>query len=158
MLEWCRQTRVQHLVYALLQLGLRAERTDAVQNRPMGRIILSPLCGEQEGGGADGPLLPHLYGLPTTGLRFSPSTALGRPDMALFLCTPSRNGDPIDLYNQGQLSRDFTHVDDIVEGIVRISDIPPAGDAHSAGAPDASPAPIASSTSATAARSGCWTS
>ena len=84
----------------------------------------------------------HLYGLPTTGLRFSPSTAPGVgptwPCSSSY--TPSLNGDPIDLYNQGQLSRDFTHVDDIVEGIVRISDSP-AGDAHWQGAPDASPAP-----------------
>ena len=85
----------------------------------------------------------HLYGLPTTGLRFfTVYGPWGRPDMALFKFVHAiLNGDPIDLYNQGQLSRDFTHVDDIVEGIVRISDSPPAGDAHWQGAPDASPAP-----------------
>lgn len=51
------------------------------------------------------------------------------------------NGEPIDIYNQGQLSRDFTHIDDIVEGVIRVADRPPRGDPTWQGAADASPAP-----------------
>lgn len=63
----------------------------------------------------------HLYGLPTTGLRFfTVYGPWGRPDMALFIFT--RNilaGEPIDVFNQGNHQRDFTYIDDIVEGIIR---------------------------------------
>jgi len=85
----------------------------------------------------------HLYGLPTTGLRFfTVYGPWGRPDMALFKFVRAiLKGEPIDIYNQGQLSRDFTHVDDIVEGIVRVADRPPVGDANWRGQTDASPAP-----------------
>ena len=70
----------------------------------------------------------HLFGLPTTGLRFfTVYGPWGRPDMALFLFTKSiLEGKPIKLFNHGQHSRDFTYVDDIVEGVVRVSDAPAA--------------------------------
>ncbi len=64
----------------------------------------------------------HLYGLPTTGLRFfTVYGPWGRPDMALFLFTKAiLAGEPIKVFNQGQMQRDFTFIDDIVEGIVRL--------------------------------------
>ncbi len=63
-----------------------------------------------------------LYGLPTTGLRFfSVYGPYGRPDMALFIFTKAiLEGKPIDVYNNGKMKRDFTYVDDIVEGIARL--------------------------------------
>ena len=66
----------------------------------------------------------HLYGLPTTGLRFfTVYGPWGRPDMALFLFTDAiRNGRPIDVFNQGAMVRDFTYIDDIVEGVIRVLD------------------------------------
>ena len=66
----------------------------------------------------------HLYGLPTTGLRFfTVYGPWGRPDMALFLFTKAiLEGRPIQVFNHGRMRRDFTYVDDIVEGVVRISD------------------------------------
>jgi UDP-glucuronate 4-epimerase len=66
----------------------------------------------------------HLYGLPTTGLRFfTVYGPWGRPDMALFLFTKAiLEGRPIDVFNHGQMVRDFTYVDDIVEGVVRVLD------------------------------------
>jgi UDP-glucuronate 4-epimerase len=66
----------------------------------------------------------HLYGLPTTGLRFfTVYGPWGRPDMALFLFTKAiLEGRPIDVFNHGKMLRDFTYVDDIVEGVVRVSD------------------------------------
>ena len=63
----------------------------------------------------------HLYGLPTTGLRFfTVYGPWGRPDMALFLFTKAiLEGQPIDVFNEGKMRRDFTYIDDIVEGVVR---------------------------------------
>ncbi|MDA9857637.1 NAD-dependent epimerase [Rubripirellula sp.] len=66
----------------------------------------------------------HLYGLPTTGLRFfTVYGPWGRPDMALFLFTKAiLEGQPIDVFNEGKMSRDFTYIDDIVEGVDRTSE------------------------------------
>ena len=66
----------------------------------------------------------HLYGLPTTGLRFfTVYGPWGRPDMALFLFTRAiLEGRPIEVYNDGRMKRDFTYIDDIVEGVVRVAD------------------------------------
>lgn len=71
-----------------------------------------------------------LYGLPTTGLRFfTVYGPYGRPDMALFIFTKAiLNGQPIDVYNHGRMKRDFTYVDDIVEGIQRLLPIIPTSD------------------------------
>ena len=69
----------------------------------------------------------HLYGLPTTGLRFfTVYGPWGRPDMALFMFTKAiLNGSAIDLYNRGKMRRDFTYVDDIVDGVIRVLDKAP---------------------------------
>jgi UDP-glucuronate 4-epimerase len=68
----------------------------------------------------------HLYGIPVTGLRFfTVYGPWGRPDMALFLFTKAiLAGDPIDVFNHGEMQRDFTYIDDIVDGIVSASDAP----------------------------------
>ncbi|MHC4962764.1 MAG: NAD-dependent epimerase [Planctomycetota bacterium] len=77
----------------------------------------------------------HLFGLPTTGLRFfTVYGPWGRPDMALFLFTKAILEDkPIDVFNHGKMRRDFTYVDDIVEGVVRVLDHPPAGNSDWSG-------------------------
>lgn len=77
----------------------------------------------------------HLFGIPTTGLRFfTVYGPWGRPDMALFLFTQSiTDGNPIKVFNEGNMRRDFTYIDDIVEGIVRVVANPPAGDADWSG-------------------------
>jgi UDP-glucuronate 4-epimerase len=64
----------------------------------------------------------HLYGIPTTGLRFfTVYGPWGRPDMALFLFTKAiLASEPIDVYNHGDMVRDFTYIDDIIEGVIRI--------------------------------------
>ncbi|MGH7604657.1 MAG: NAD-dependent epimerase/dehydratase family protein, partial [Gemmatimonadaceae bacterium] len=69
----------------------------------------------------------HLYRLPVTGLRFfTVYGPWGRPDMALFLFTRAiLEGKPIDVFNHGKMRRDFTYIDDIVEGVVRVTDIIP---------------------------------
>jgi UDP-glucuronate 4-epimerase len=70
----------------------------------------------------------HLYNIPTTGLRFfTVYGPYGRPDMAYYKFTKAiLNGDPIDVYNNGDMKRDFTYIDDIVEGVVRVIDKIPA--------------------------------
>ncbi len=72
----------------------------------------------------------HLFGLPCTGLRFfTVYGPWGRPDMALFLFTKGiLAGEPIPVFNEGRMVRDFTYIDDIVEGVVRVIDRPPAPD------------------------------
>jgi UDP-glucuronate 4-epimerase len=72
----------------------------------------------------------HLFGLPTTGLRFfTVYGPWGRPDMALFLFTKAiLEGRPIDVFNHGKMQRDFTYIDDIAEGVVRVLDRPAAPD------------------------------
>jgi UDP-glucuronate 4-epimerase len=71
----------------------------------------------------------YLFNIPTTGLRFfTVYGPWGRPDMALFLFTKAiLAGKPIDIFNNGEMKRDFTYVDDIVEGIIRVIDNPPSG-------------------------------
>jgi UDP-glucuronate 4-epimerase len=72
----------------------------------------------------------HLYGIPATGLRFfTVYGPWGRPDMAYYKFAEAiRAGKPIDVYNGGDMYRDFTYIDDIVEGIVKAADRPPAAD------------------------------
>ena len=71
----------------------------------------------------------HLYGLPVTMLRFfTVYGPWGRPDMALFKFVKAvLSGKPIDIYNHGEMRRDFTYVDDLVEGILRLAGLPPGG-------------------------------
>ena len=81
----------------------------------------------------------HLYGLPTTGLRFfSVYGPWGRPDMALFIFTRAiLAGQPIEVFNNGKMQRDFTYIDDIVESVIRVADCVPAPNADwNADAPD----------------------
>src|SRR5262249_7738438 len=79
----------------------------------------------------------HLYRLPVTGLRFfTVYGPWGRPDMAMFkFCKAILEGTPIEVYNQGRMLRDFTYVDDVVEGVMRIIEKPPACDSGPTGAP-----------------------
>jgi UDP-glucuronate 4-epimerase len=88
----------------------------------------------------------HLYGLPATGLRFfTVYGPWGRPDMALFLFTKAIfENRPIDVYNFGEMERDFTYIDDIVDGIVRVANHPAAPNPDWEGThpdPSSSPAP-----------------
>lgn len=82
----------------------------------------------------------HLFGLPTTGLRFfTVYGPYGRPDMALFLFTKAiLAGEPIQVFNNGEMKRDFTFVEDIVGGITRVLDHPPLPDANNPADPSVS--------------------
>lgn len=142
-LEGCRHHGVKHLVYASSSsvYGLNEQmpfKTSDGVDHPVSLYAASKKANELMAHSYS-----HLYGLPTTGLRFfTVYGPWGRPDMAVFKFVRAiLAGEPIDIYNQGQLSRDFTHVDDIVEGIVRVADRPPIGDSNWQGQTDASPAP-----------------
>ncbi len=102
----------------------------------------------------------HLYGIPTTGLRFfTVYGPWGRPDMAAFLFTRAiLEGRPLDVFNQGRMRRDFTYIDDIVEGVVRVLDRAPhptARGAETPPTPPAAPLPTGFTTSATTTRWSC---
>ncbi|AHL34055.1 hypothetical protein CD58_14555 [Pseudomonas brassicacearum] len=127
-LEACRAHRPAHLIYASsssvygLNEHLPYATTDAV-DRPVSFYAATKRANELMA-----HAYAHLYGIPTTGLRFfTVYGPWGRPDMALFKFTDAIiKGQPIDVYNDGEMSRDFTYIDDIVEGLVRLIPRPPA--------------------------------
>ena len=129
-LEACRHGGVEHLVYASSSSVYGANRKlpfsvhDAVDH-PVSLYAATKKANELMA-----HTYSHLFGLPTTGLRFfTVYGPWGRPDMALFLFTRNiLNGEPIQVFNHGRHTRDFTYVDDIVDGVVRTLDRPPAGD------------------------------
>jgi UDP-glucuronate 4-epimerase len=125
-LEGCRHGKVEHLVYASSSSVYGANRKmpfaveDAVDH-PVSLYAASKKANELMAHSYS-----HLYGLPTTGLRFfTVYGPWGRPDMSpmLFADRISR-GEPIDVFNFGNHSRDFTYIDDIVEGVIRTLDHP----------------------------------
>lgn len=126
-LEGCRQTRVKHLVYASSSsvYGLNAKvpfaTSDSVDH-PVSLYAATKKANELMAHSYS-----HLYDIPTTGLRFfTVYGAWGRPDMAPFIFTKKiLEGGTIDINNNGDMWRDFTHVDDIVEGVIRIADVIP---------------------------------
>ncbi|MDB6142254.1 MAG: hypothetical protein JWP80_1298 [Pseudomonas sp.] len=127
-LEACRRHTPEHLVYASSSsvYGLNDKvpfsTVDTVE-RPASFYAATKRANELMAF-----TYSHLYDIPITGLRFfTVYGPWGRPDMALFKFTQSiLNGQPIDIYNDGLMSRDFTYIDDIVEGIVRLRVCPPA--------------------------------
>lgn len=121
-LEGCRHNKVKHLVYASsssvygLNNKMPFSTNDSVDH-PISLYAATKKANELMA-----HTYSHLYDIPTTGLRFfTVYGPWGRPDMALFKFTKKIiAGDEIEIYNNGELSRDFTYIDDIVEGIVRI--------------------------------------
>jgi UDP-glucuronate 4-epimerase len=129
-LEGCRHTSVKHLVYASSSsvYGLNTAMPFSVRqnvDHPISLYAASKKANE---------LMAHtysyLYNLPTTGLRFfTVYGPWGRPDMALFLFTKAiLENQPIKVFNNGEMQRDFTYIDDIVEGVVRVMNIVPKPD------------------------------
>ena len=123
-LEGCRHSQVGHLVYASSSsvYGANTRMPFSVHHNvdhPVSLYAASKKANELMA-----HTYAHLYGLPCTGLRFfTVYGPWGRPDMALFLFTRAiLAGRPIDVYNHGKMRRDFTFIDDIVEGVVRTAD------------------------------------
>lgn len=145
-LEACRNNSIGHLVYASSSsvYGLNSHMPFSVHDNvdhPVSLYAASKKANELMA-----HTYSHLFKLPTTGLRFfTVYGPWGRPDMALFLFTKAiLEGKQIDVYNNGNMQRDFTYIEDIVEGVVRVIDQPAAANSDwDAAAPDpgSSPAP-----------------
>ncbi len=125
-LEACRHHDVEHLCYASSSsvYGLNERMPFGVEDNVDHPVSL--YAASKKSNELMAHTYSHLYGIPTTGLRFfTVYGPWGRPDMALFLFTKAILEDrPIDVFNYGKMKRDFNYVDDIVEGVVRVIDHP----------------------------------
>jgi UDP-glucuronate 4-epimerase len=138
-LEGCRHSGVQHLVYASSSSVYGGHTKMPFSEHDSVDHPVSMYAATKKANELMAHTYSHLYGLPTTGLRFfTVYGPWGRPDMALFLFTKAiLEGRPIDVFNHGRMQRDFTYVDDIVEGVIRVLDKVAAPDpAYRAEAPD----------------------
>ena len=129
-LEACRHGKVEHLVYASSSSVYGANRKLPFSVRDSVDHPLSLYAATKKANELMAHTYSHLYQLPTTGLRFfTVYGPWGRPDMALFLFTRKiLAGEPIEVFNHGKHTRDFTYIDDIVEGVIRTLDRVPASD------------------------------
>ena len=143
-LEGCRHNKVQHLVYASSSsvYGMNEKMpfsTDDAVDHPVSLYAATKKSNELMAHSYS-----HLYDLPTTGLRFfTVYGPWGRPDMAPYLFTDAiLNDREIKVFNNGKMKRDFTYIDDIVEGIIRIQDVVPVRNANNTNtSPESSKAP-----------------
>ena len=126
-LEVCRYNNIEHLVYASSSsvYGMNVNMPFSVHHNVDHPISL--YAATKKSNELMAHTYSHLYRLPTTGLRFfTVYGPWGRPDMALFLFTDALMKDkPIKVFNNGKMKRDFTYIDDIVEGVVRLLNNPP---------------------------------
>ncbi len=123
-LEGCRHNKVQHLVYASSSSVYGGNTEMPFSEHHAVDHPVSLYAATKKANELMAHTYSHLYGLPTTGLRFfTVYGPWGRPDMALFLFTKAIiEGKPIKVFNNGNMLRDFTFVEDIVEGVVRVTD------------------------------------
>ena len=123
-LEGCRHNNVQHLTYASSSSVYGGNTRMPFSEHDSVDHPVSLYAATKKANELMAHTYSHLYGLPTTGLRFfTVYGPWGRPDMALFLFTKAiLEGRAIDVFNHGNMQRDFTYVDDIVEGVIRVSD------------------------------------
>jgi len=135
-LEGCRHTGVEHLVYASSSSVYGANTNMPFSVHQKVDHPLSLYAATKKANELMAHTYSHLYRLPTTGLRFfTVYGPWGRPDMALFKFTRAiLAGEPIDVFNYGRHRRDFTYIDDIVEGVVRVLDRIPEPDPNWSGA------------------------
>ncbi|MEO6689553.1 MAG: NAD-dependent epimerase [Dokdonella sp.] len=129
-LEACRHGGVEHLVYASSSSVYGANRKLPFSVRDPVDHPVSLYAATKKANELMAHTYSHLYALPTTGLRFfTVYGPWGRPDMALFLFTRKiLAGEPIEVFNNGKHTRDFTYIDDIVEGVIRTLDRAPKPD------------------------------
>ena len=125
-LEGCRHNNVRHLVFASSSSVYGANTSMPFSVHDNVDHPVSIYAASKKANELMAHSYSHLYGLPCTGLRFfTVYGPWGRPDMALFLFTKAILEDrPIDVFNHGKMRRDFTYIDDIVEGVVRVLDMP----------------------------------
>ncbi|EFM20850.1 MULTISPECIES: NAD-dependent epimerase [unclassified Pantoea] len=145
-LEGCRHHKIEHLLYASSSSVYGLNRKMPFSTEDSVDHPVSLYAATKKANELMSHTYSHLYQLPTTGLRFfTVYGPWGRPDMALFKFTRAMiAGEAIDVYNQGQMKRDFTYIDDIAEAIVRLQDVIPQKDDHwtvETGSPATSSAP-----------------
>jgi UDP-glucuronate 4-epimerase len=166
-LEGCRHHGVEHLVYASSSSVYGGNRQMPFSEQHPVNHPVSLYAATKKANELMAHTYSHLYGLPATGLRFfTVYGPWGRPDMAPMLFARAiLAGEPIRVFNHGRMERDFTYIDDIVEGVIRCLDKPATADPASIPSTPTRPrrrCPIACSTSATAspfpccASSRCW--
>ena len=128
-LEACRHHNIQHLAYASSSSVYGLNGSMPFSTRDNVDHPVSLYAASKKSNELMAHTYSHLFGLPTTGLRFfTVYGPWGRPDMALFLFTKAIAEDKsIDVFNYGEMKRDFTYIDDIVEGVVRVIDHAPQG-------------------------------
>jgi UDP-glucuronate 4-epimerase len=131
-LEGCRHHAVEHLTYASSSSVYGANTHMPFSVHDNVDHPLSLYAATKKANELMAHCYSHIHGLPSTGLRFfTVYGPWGRPDMALFLFTRAiLSGQPIQVFNEGRMKRDFTYIDDIVEGIVRVSDSVAAPNPH----------------------------
>ncbi len=129
-LENCRQHPVRHLVFASSSSVYGGNREQPFSVSHNVDHPLSLYAASKKANELMAHSYAHLYGIPATGLRFfTVYGPWGRPDMALFIFTRRiLAGEPVEVYNHGNMKRDFTYIDDIVEGIWRVMNRPPSPD------------------------------
>lgn len=145
-LECCRHNNIKHLAYASSSsvYGLNENYPFSIHDNVDHPISL--YAATKKANELMAHTYSHLYRIPTTGLRFfTVYGPWGRPDMALFLFTKAiLEGRPINVFNNGEMKRDFTYIDDIVTGVLNVIDNPPKGNPEWSGKdpdPSSSPAP-----------------
>ena len=123
-LEGCRHTNVKHLLYASSSSVYGMNIKQPFSTEDCVDFPISLYAATKKSNELMAHSYSHLYNIPTTGLRFfTVYGPYGRPDMAYFSFTKKiLAGEPIDVFNNGEMQRDFTYIDDIVEGVVRIMD------------------------------------
>ncbi len=133
-LEGCRHSDVEHLIYASSSsvYGANAEIPFNTADRADHPVSL--YAATKKANELMASTYAHLYGIPSTGLRFfTVYGPWGRPDMAYYkFANLMRQGKPIDVYNNGKMSRDFTYIDDIIESMIRLIPKPPQENKHHA--------------------------
>ena len=145
-LEGCRHNKVAHLVYASSSSVYGLNEKTPFETKDSVDHPVSFYAATKKANELMAHSYSHLYDLPTTGLRFfTVYGPWGRPDMAPFIFTKKMlAGEAIDINNNGDMWRDFTYIDDIVEGVIRAADVIPQRDEHwrvETGSPSTSSAP-----------------
>ncbi len=134
-IEGCRHSKVPHLSYASSSSVYGANTKQPFAESDNVDHPVSLYAASKKSNELMAHTYSNLFDLPTTGLRFfTVYGPWGRPDMALFKFTKGIiEGTPIDVYNHGEMYRDFTYIDDIVEGVIRVSDRIPSADPNWSG-------------------------
>ena len=145
-LEACRYNDVKNLSYASSSSVYGLNKSQPFNTKDHTDHPVSLYAATKKSNEMMAHTYSHLYGIQTTGLRFfTVYGPWGRPDMALYLFTKAIiEGKTIDVFNFGEMQKDFTYIDDIVEGIIRVNDNPPKGNDNWDGNnpdPSSSPAP-----------------